>query len=122
MSHARPHRRRDRLDRIVLLYDALLQINPSPIVALNGAVAVGMVQGPAAGLDALDAAAALAGDSALTGYHLFPSVRGDLLMKLGRFTEARVEIQRAISITMNLREQELLAKRLKQIEKAALSD
>jgi len=108
--------------QIVLLYDALLHINPSPIVALNRAVAVGMAQGPAAGLDALDGAAALAGDSALTGYHLFPSVRGDLLMKLGRFTEARVEIQRAISITMNLREQELLAKRLKQIEKAALSD
>ena len=108
-------------DQIVLLYDDLLQINPSPIVALNRAVAVGMAQGPAAGLDALDGAAALAGDSALTGYHLFPSVRGDLLMKLGRFTEARVEIQRAISITMNLREQELLAKRLKQIEKATLS-
>jgi len=109
-------------NQIVLLYDALLHINPSPIVALNRAVAVGMAQGPAAGLDALDGAAALAGDYALAGYHLFPSVRGDLLMKLERFTEARVEIQRAISITMNLREQELLAKRLKQIEKAALSD
>jgi predicted RNA polymerase sigma factor len=69
---------------------ALLQINPSPIVALNRAVAVGMVQGPAAGLDALDAAATLAGDSALAGYHLFPSVRGDLLMKMGRLSEARV--------------------------------
>ena len=100
-------------DQIVLLYDALLQINPSPIVALNRAVAVGMAQGPAAGLDALDGASAFAGD--------YASVRGDLLMKLGRFTEARVEIQRAISITMNLREQELLAKRLKQTEKAALS-
>ena len=109
-------------DRIVLLYDALMQIGSSPIVGLNRAVAVGMAQGPAAGLEALDGAAALADDSALAGYHLFPSVRGDLLMKLGRFTEARVEIQRAISITMNLREQELLAKRLKQIEKAALSD
>jgi RNA polymerase sigma factor (sigma-70 family) len=108
-------------DRIVLLYDALLQVNPSPIVALNRAVAVGMAQGPAAGLDALDAAATLAGDSALAGYHLFPSVRGDLLMKLGRLSEAREEIQRAIAMTTNLREQELLASRLKQWEKAAPS-
>jgi RNA polymerase sigma factor (sigma-70 family) len=108
-------------DRVVLLYDALLQINPSPIVALNRAVAVGMAQGPAAGLDALDEAATLAGDSALPGYHLFPSVRGDLLMKLGRLSEAREEIQRAIAMTKNLREQEMLANRLKQLEKAAFS-
>ncbi len=108
-------------DGIVLLYDALLQINPSPIVALNRAVAISMVQGPAAGLDALDAAATLAGDSALAGYHLFPSVRGDLLMKMGRLSEAREEIQRAIAMTKNLREQELLANRLKQLEKAAFS-
>jgi RNA polymerase sigma factor (sigma-70 family) len=108
-------------DRIVLLYDALLQITPSPIVALNRAVAVGMAEGPAAGLEALDAIARLAADSALAGYHLLPSVRGDLLMKLGRFTEAREEIQRAIAMTQNLREQELLTERLKQIEKAALS-
>jgi predicted RNA polymerase sigma factor len=108
-------------NQIVLLYDALLHINPSPIVALNRAVAVGMAQDPAAGLNALDRATALAGSCALAGYHLFPSVRGDLLMKLGRFTEARVEIQRAISMTMNLREQELLARKLKQIETAALS-
>jgi RNA polymerase sigma factor (sigma-70 family) len=111
-------------ERIVLLYDALLQISPSPIVALNRAVAVGMAQGPAAGLgalDALDAATRLGGDSALAGYHLLPSVRGDLLMKMGRFTEAREEIQRAIAMTENLREQELLGDRLKQIEKAVLS-
>ena len=108
-------------ERIVLLYDALMQISQSPIVALNRAVAVGEAQGPAAGLDALDAAARLAGDSALAGYHLFPSVRGDLLMKLGRFTEASEEIQRAITMTKNLREQELLTERLKKIEKAALS-
>jgi predicted RNA polymerase sigma factor len=106
-------------DRIVLLYDALLEINPSPIVALNRAVAVGMAQGPAAGLDALDRAVGFAGDTALAGYHLFPSVRGDLLMKMGRFTEARQEIERAIAMTRNLREQELLANRLKQLEKAA---
>jgi RNA polymerase sigma factor (sigma-70 family) len=108
-------------ERIVLLYDALMQIKPSPIVALNRAVAVGMAQGPAAGLDALEAAARLADGSGLDGYHLFPSVRGDLLMKIGRYTEARTEIQRAIAMTENLREQELLANKLKQIEKAASS-
>ena len=89
--------------RIVLLYDALAQINLSPIVALNRAVAVGMAQGPAAGLDALDAAAQLARDSALAGSHLLPSVREDLLMKMGKLTEAREEIQRAIAMTRNLR-------------------
>ena len=108
-------------ERIVLLYDALMQISPSPIVALNRVVAIGMAQGPAAGLDALDAMDRLGIDSALAGYHLLPSVRGDLLMKMGRFTEAREEIQRAITMTQNLREQELLMERLKQIEKAALS-
>ncbi|HEX3469935.1 MAG TPA: RNA polymerase subunit sigma-24, partial [Silvibacterium sp.] len=111
-------------ERIVLLYDALMQITPSPIVALNRVVAIGMAQGPAAGLDALDAMDTkdrLGTDSALAGYHLLPSVRGDLLMKMGRFTEAREEIQRAITMTQNLREQELLTERLKQIEKAALS-
>jgi RNA polymerase sigma factor (sigma-70 family) len=106
-------------ERIVLLYDALMQISPSPIVALNRAVAVGMAQGPAAGLDALDAVTRLDADSILAGYHLLPSVRGDLLMKMGRFTEAREEIQRAIASTQNLREQELLTERLKQIEKTA---
>jgi RNA polymerase sigma factor (sigma-70 family) len=108
-------------NRIVLLYDILMQVRSSPIVALNRSVAVGMAEGPAAGLDALDAAERLAGDSALAGYHLFPSVRGDLLMKLGRFTEARKEIQRAIAMTENLREQELLTTRLKQMEKDDLS-
>jgi RNA polymerase sigma factor (sigma-70 family) len=104
--------------RIVLLYDALMQISPSPIVALNRAVAVSMAQGPAAALEAVDQ---IASDPALAGYHLLPSVRGDLLMKLGRFPEARDEIQRAIAMTQNLREQELLTKRLAQIEKVALS-
>jgi RNA polymerase sigma-70 factor (ECF subfamily) len=99
-------------ERIVLLYDALFQISPSPIVGLNRAVAVGMAQGPAAGLASLDA---LDPDSTLTGYHLLPSVRGDLLMKLGRFPEAREEIQRAIAMTENRREQSLLSKKLKQI-------
>jgi RNA polymerase sigma factor (sigma-70 family) len=99
-------------ERIVLLYDALLEITPSPIVALNRAVAVGMAQGAAAGLDALDG---FATESALTGYHLFPSVRGDLLMRLGRFAAARNEIQRAIALTENRREQELLMEKLKRM-------
>jgi RNA polymerase sigma-70 factor, ECF subfamily len=121
VSHAGQHSRTDRLgaDRSSLQRSGANQ--PSPIAALNRAVAVGMAQGPSAGLDALDAAATLAGDSALAGYHLLPTVRGDLLMKMGRFTEAREEIQRAIAMTRNLRKQELLADRLKQIEKAVLS-
>lgn len=105
--------------QIVLLYDALMQAMPSPIVALNRAVAVGMAQGPAAGLDAVDDIATPAAASALAGYHLFHSVRGDLLKKMGRFGEAREEIVRAIALTQNLREQELLTKTLKQIEKSA---
>jgi RNA polymerase sigma-70 factor, ECF subfamily len=98
-------------ERIVLLYDALLRIGPSPIVELNRAVAVGMAQGPAAGLEAVDAIA----DPALAGYHLLPSVRGNLLMKMGRFAEASGEIQRAIAMTQNLREKELLTERLRRL-------
>jgi predicted RNA polymerase sigma factor len=71
-----------------------------------------MAQGPVAGLAALNA---LNPDSTLTGYHLVPSVRGDLLIKLGRFSEAREEIQRAIALTENRREQKLLSEKLKQI-------
>ncbi len=108
-------------ERIVLLFDALMQIRPSPVVALNRAVAVGMARGPAAGLDELDAIAAIVGDSALAGYHLLHSVRGDLLMKMGRLPEAREEIERAIAMTQNVREQELLTERLKQMEKAGPS-
>src|SRR5262249_1415897 len=89
--------------RNLLLHDVLMQTAPSPIVALNRAVAVGMAAGPAAGLAAIDVIATPAADSALTGYHLFHSVRGDLLMKMGRFAEARVEIERAIALTQNLR-------------------
>lgn len=103
-------------DRIVLLYDALMQIAPSSIVALNRAVAVGMAQGPAAGLAAVDAITTHAADSALARYHLLHSVRGDLLMKMGRFPEAREETQRAIALTQNLREKELLAERLMQMD------
>ncbi len=99
-------------ERIVLLYDALMQIAPSPIVALNRAVAVGMAQGPDAGLIALDVPAVASG---LAGNHLLHSVRGDLLAKLGRLPEARVEIERAIALAHNTRERELLAGKLKAI-------
>src|SRR5580700_3236055 len=98
-------------ERIVLLYDALMQISPSPIVALNRAVAVGMAHGPAAGLHALDA---LAAEQALANYHLLPSVRADLLTKLGRFAEAREELRRALAMTENRREQDLLTAKLNQ--------
>jgi predicted RNA polymerase sigma factor len=99
-------------ERIVLLYDALLLIRPSPIVGLNRAVAVGMARGPAAGLAALDDLDSLG--TSLAGYHLLPSVRGDLLFKLGRFGEACEEIQRAIGMTENRQEKDLLSEKLKQ--------
>ena len=95
---------------IVALYDVLLKIQPSPIAALNRAVAVSMAEGPAAGLAAVDTI------GGLSDYHLRPSVRGDLLMKLGRNGEAREELQRAISLTDNLREKQLLAEKLNRIE------
>jgi RNA polymerase sigma factor (sigma-70 family) len=94
--------------RIVALYDALAQLMPSPIVELNRAVALGMAFGPAAGLELVDS---LTTHPALAGYHLLPSVRGDLLAKLGRFEEARAELVRAVSLTQNLRERELLKRK-----------
>ena len=94
--------------RIAALYGDLARLEPSPIVELNRAVAVAMADGPAAGLELVDR---LADDPALEGYHLLPSVRGDLLVKLGRHTEAREEFERAASWTRNLRERELLASR-----------
>jgi len=94
--------------RIVALYDALAQLMPSPVVELNRAVALGMAFGPAAGLEVVDE---LTQDPALAGYHLLPSVRADLLAKLGRFEEARAEFARAASLTQNARERELLNKK-----------
>ena len=94
--------------RIVALYDALTQIAPSPVVELNRAVAVAMAFGPAEGLALVDA---LASEPALKHYHLVPSVRGDLLAKLGRLDEARAEFERAASLTRNARERELLLER-----------
>jgi RNA polymerase sigma factor (sigma-70 family) len=94
--------------RIAALYDALAQLAPSPVVALNRAVAVGMAFGPAAGLEIVDA---LTDEPALKAYHLLPSVRGDLLFRLGRFDEAGAEFKRAAALTRNTRERELLLDR-----------
>ena len=94
--------------RIVALYDALVELTESPVVELNRAVAVSMAFGPAAGLELVDE---LLEEPALRGYHLLPSVRGELLSRLGRFDEARVELQRAASLTENDRERALLIAR-----------
>jgi RNA polymerase sigma-70 factor, ECF subfamily len=110
--HARAHTA-DQTDwaRIVALYDALAVLAPSPVVELNRAVAVSMAFGPAAGLELIDA---LAGEASLKNYHLFPTVRGDLLFKLGRFNEACEEFSRAASMTRNARERELLLGRARE--------
>jgi RNA polymerase sigma-70 factor (ECF subfamily) len=97
--------------RIAALYDALSQLTPSPIVELNRAVALGMAFGPEAGLELLDRIAA---EPALADYHLLPSVRGDLLAKLGRGGEAAAEFERAAALTANLRERDLLLSRAAQ--------
>jgi RNA polymerase sigma factor (sigma-70 family) len=94
--------------RIVALYDALSQVLPSPVVALNRAVAIGFAYGPAAGLEAVDE---LANDRALEGYHLLLSVRGDLLARLGRYGEAREAFEQAARATDNARERSLLLAR-----------
>jgi RNA polymerase sigma factor (sigma-70 family) len=94
--------------RIAGLYGELARLAPSPVIELNRAVAVGMAFGPAAGLALVDA---LTGEPTLQGYHLLPSVRGDLLGKLGRFAEARAECERAATMTRNARERELLLER-----------
>jgi predicted RNA polymerase sigma factor len=94
--------------RIAELYRELARVSPSPVVELNRAVAVGMASGPAAGLKLVDR---LAKDRTLEGYHLYSSVRGDLLQKLNRFDEARVEFERAASQTRNGRERALLLER-----------
>jgi predicted RNA polymerase sigma factor len=94
--------------RIVDLYGELAKVLPSPIVDLNRAVAISMASGPAAGLEAVDN---LKEEPALKDYHLLPSVRGDLLSKLGHFQEAGREFERAASLTRNVRERELLLER-----------
>ncbi len=95
-------------ERIAALYDALAQLAPSPVVELNRAVALAMAFGPAEGLELVDA---LTSEPSLESYHLLPSVRGDLLAKLGRFDEAREEFERAASLTRNERVRKLLLER-----------
>jgi RNA polymerase sigma factor (sigma-70 family) len=107
--HARAHAPEETdWRRIVTLYEELARRIPSPIVELNRAVAVGMAFGPASALELVNA---LTTNPSLAGYHLLPSVRGDFLKKLGRFDEARVEFERAASMTRNERERELLLER-----------
>jgi predicted RNA polymerase sigma factor len=115
--HARARRAEDTdWTRIVVLYDELAAQSPTPVVQLNRAVAVSMALGPQAGLDLVDT---LVGDPALENYHLLPSVRGDLLVKLGRIQEALPEFERAVSLTRNARERELLLERARACEIAA---
>jgi RNA polymerase sigma factor (sigma-70 family) len=99
--------------RITALYDALAQLTQSPVVELNRAVAYSMAFGPAAGLEIADT---LTSDPALASYHLLPSVRANFLAKLGRFAEARAELQRAASLTRNTRERTLLLERAKNLK------
>jgi predicted RNA polymerase sigma factor len=94
--------------RIAALYGELYRVMPSPVVELNRGVAVAMAYGPSAGLEVVDR---LTEEPSLRSYHLLPSVRGDLLSKLGRLEEARLEFERAASQTRNAREQKLLLER-----------
>jgi RNA polymerase sigma-70 factor (ECF subfamily) len=98
--------------RIVELYDQLAQLTPSPVIELNRAVAVSMAFGPQAGLQLVDT---LRSEPALANYHLLPSVRGDLLKKLGRLEEARSEFERAAALTRNAPERELLLERARAL-------
>lgn len=101
--------------RIAALYDALAQVVPTPVVALNRAVAIGMAYGPDAGLELVDA---LTGEPILKSYHLLPSVRGDLLEKLGRFSEACNEFERAATLAQNTRDRTLLLARAARCRRA----
>jgi RNA polymerase sigma factor (sigma-70 family) len=107
--HARAHTAEETdWDQIVALYGSLALVSPSPVVELNRGVAVAMASGPAAGLAVVDP---LTSEPSLRTYHLLPSVRGDLLAKLGRYEEARLEFERAAGLTRNVREQTLLLDR-----------
>ncbi|QSQ16991.1 RNA polymerase sigma factor [Myxococcus landrumensis] len=107
--HARARRAEDTdWARIASLYSVLVRLTPSPVVELNRAVALSMAYGPAAGLAVVDT---LTSEPSLAHYHLLPSVRGDLLRKLGRFDEARKEFEKAAGLTRNVREQTLLLDR-----------
>lgn len=110
--HARALRPEDtEWTRIAALYELLLRLTPSPVIALNRAVAVGMAAGPQAGLELADQ---LLDEKSMQGYHLLPSVRGDFLARLGRFDDARVEFERAAGLTANERERELLLRRARE--------
>jgi RNA polymerase sigma-70 factor (ECF subfamily) len=111
-SHARAPEETDWA-RIAALYDALAQLAPSPVVELNRAVAISMAYGPAAGLEIVDA---LTSEPSLKNYHHLPSVRGDLLARLGRLDEARAEFERAATLTSNARERQLLIERARATE------
>jgi RNA polymerase sigma factor (sigma-70 family) len=112
--HARAHTPSETdWPRIVILYTELAQLIPSPVIELNRAVAVSMAHGPQAGLTLVDA---LASEPSLTRYHLLPSVRADLLYKLGRHPEARTEFERAAALTRNTRERDLLLTRAASCE------
>lgn len=115
--HARAHTP-DQTDwvRIAALYERLIELMPSPVIELNRAVAVSMAEGPAAGLELADA---LIAEPSLKSYHLLPAVRGDLLAKLGRFAEARVELERAAALTRNERERGLLLERAEDCGRSA---
>ncbi len=118
-ASARAHLTAKQIDwqRIAALYGTLARVMPSPIVELNRAVAVSMASGPAAGLELVDA---LAGEPALANYHLLPTVRGDLLVKLDRLAEACPEFERAASLTQNGRERELLLRRAQTCDSRGL--
>jgi RNA polymerase sigma-70 factor (ECF subfamily) len=108
--HARARAAEDTdWERIVALYDGLAQLMPSPVVELNRAVAIGMASSPAAALELVDA---ISEEPALSEYHLLPTVRGDLLEKLGRNAEAGREFQRAAALTGNARERAVLLRRM----------
>ena len=117
--HARAHTPEETdWRRIAALYDELARTDPSPVVELNRAVAHGMAFGPASGLELADR---LISEPSLESYHLLPSVRGDLLVKLGRFGEARAELERAATLTRNERERKLLLDRAAECERRTAS-
>ena len=118
--HARAFRPEETdWERIASLYSVLAEATPSPVVELNRAVAVSMARGPQAGLDLVDA---LVSEPSMRGYHLLPSVRGDLLMKLGRPGEARAEFERAATLARNTRERDLSAERARAAAAADAGD
>jgi predicted RNA polymerase sigma factor len=115
--HAQAHTATDTdWERIAMLYQALAAVAPSPVVELNRAVAVAMADSPERGLEIIDG---LAAEPALAGYHHLPSVRGDLLARLGRHPEAASEFRKAASLTRNIPERTVLLQRATECEARA---